>query len=381
MSMRTFSNQSIALLIPDRPDGILTFKALAKMQTFSVRCASLEELYETVDHRTGVLVASAEMLNTSDITQLGKWLAEEPLWSNLPLILLSEEGWSDPKIGAVTRILGPFHELTVLKCPVGLDALLPMVRSALRLRRKHRAGDAHLAQGNKGNGHLERTLEQKAAGPDNEQENLEIREQERRHIGRELHDEIGGLLTGTAMMAQNVANQLQEQGIEVAEEVVGIARYVREANTFVHNLSRGLIPLELEENRLPSALRQLTLRAEKLYDINCHLAIEDPLPYHDSQTATNLYRIAQEAINNAVKHGKATAVSVILTADNRQFQLCVEDNGCGISVEIDDPEQMGAGLPAMKHRARKMGGALEIKRHSGGGTLLICTARVVDCQA
>src|SRR5690606_18013360 len=156
-----------------------------------------------------------------------------------------------------------------------------------------------------------------------------------------------------------------------AEEMAEITDLIREADQYARALAKGLVPVELEANGLPAALRRLTENARRLFGITCTLEETGNVPLHDNTAAIHLYRIAQEAVSNAVKHGRATQVRVRLALGDEQVRLYVHDNGVGFPDEL--PAERGMGVRIMHYRARIIGATLEIWRDPTGGTVVTCT--------
>ena len=204
-----------------------------------------------------------------------------------------------------------------------------------------------------------------------EQEILQISDQERRRIGQDLHDGLGQMLTGIGLISQNLARKLKANGMPGADEVTEITDLIREADQFARALAKGLVPVELEANGLTAALQRLTENAERLFAITCTFEEVGAVPLHDSNAAIHLYRIAQEAVSNAVKHGKASHVRVSLALGDEQVRLHVQDDGIGFPEEL--PKERGMGVRIMQYRARIIGATLEIWRDPAGGTVLTCT--------
>ena len=207
-----------------------------------------------------------------------------------------------------------------------------------------------------------------------EKEILNISEQEQRRIGQDLHDGLGQLLTGIGLMSQNVARQLEEEGHERAEDAAEITDHIKEADQYARDLSHGLIPVDIEgENpsALVEALRQLTENAERLFSIEGTFEQVGAPRIHDNTVSTHLYRIAQEAVNNAVRHGEADRAHITLAAGDEKVRLRVQDDGVGF--EADALGESGMGLRIMKYRARIIGGTLEISSARGEGTTVTCT--------
>ncbi len=204
-----------------------------------------------------------------------------------------------------------------------------------------------------------------------EREILRISDQERRRIGQDLHDGLGQMLTGIGLISQSLARQMEKKGLEEARQVQEIAELIQEADQYARSLTRGLTPVELDAGGLMTALRRLASNAERLFGIRCDLVAEEEVPVHDNSVATHLYRIAQEAVSNAVKHGKATHVTIHMERENDEVILRVVDDGVGFP-EMLDEEKRGMGVHIMRYRARIMGAKLDIRRRESGGTEIRC---------
>lgn len=207
-----------------------------------------------------------------------------------------------------------------------------------------------------------------------EQEILRISELERRRIGQDLHDGLGQMLTGIGLISRNLARTLDRDHPEIAQEVVEITDLIKEADEFARGLARGLVPVDLEANGLRSALGRLASGAERLFGVRCSFEELGKVLIHDNSMATHLYRIAQESVSNAVKHGKARHVKIVLAGGNRQIRLRIQDDGVGFPNEQDE-ETRGMGVRIMHHRARIIGANLEIQPGVEGGTTVMCTVR------
>lgn len=205
-----------------------------------------------------------------------------------------------------------------------------------------------------------------------EQEILNISEQERRRIGQDLHDGLGQMLTGIGLLSQDVTKHLQEEGHDRADDMAEITEHVKEADQYARDLSHGLIPVDVEGNGLPEALRRLAQNAERLFDVGCEFQEVDRAVVSDTSTANHLYRIAQEAVNNAVRHGDADHVKIVLATGPEQIRLQVRDDGSGFDID-ETAEMEGMGLRIMNYRARIVGGTLDISSAINEGTVVTCT--------
>lgn len=204
-----------------------------------------------------------------------------------------------------------------------------------------------------------------------EKEILNVSEQERRRIGQDLHDGLGQMLTGIGLLSQDLAQELDEEGHDRADDMAEITEHIKEADQYARDLSHGLIPVDVEANGLPEALRRLANNAERLFNVECVFQEVETALIHDNTTATHLYRIAQEAVNNAVRHGDADHVKLSLAAGDEQIRLQVRDDGSGF--EQDEVTDAGMGVHIMNYRARIIGGTLDLHSTVGDGTVVTCT--------
>jgi len=199
---------------------------------------------------------------------------------------------------------------------------------------------------------------------------LEISAREQRRIGQDLHDGLGQHLTGIAFMAKVHEARLAEQKRSEANDAAKLVKLVNEAIHKTRELARGLLPVVSESHGLMSALQVWTAEVEDLFGVSCRLQCESPVLIHDVTTATHLYHIAQEAVNNAMKHGGARKIVIELKAEQGRGRMAVYDDGKGI---VEGPERtQGMGLHIMHYRAGMIGGSLEVRRESAGGTVVAC---------
>ena len=210
-----------------------------------------------------------------------------------------------------------------------------------------------------------------------EKEIMNVSEEERRRIGQDLHDGLGQMLTGIGLLGQNLTRQLKNDNHPRAEDAEEITSLVKEADQYARDLARGLTPVDLEASGLAQALQRLSSNAERLFDVGCTFEEVGTALVHNSSAATHMYRIAQESVSNAVRHGEAEHIKILLASGDEQIRLRVRDDGSGFDVSsIDGP---GRGVHIMNYRARIIGGALDISSGLGEGTVVTCTLpRSVD---
>jgi PAS domain S-box-containing protein len=207
-----------------------------------------------------------------------------------------------------------------------------------------------------------------------EKEILEISEREQRRIGRELHDSLGQQLTGIAIISKVLEQKLQRQSLKEAAGAKEIAQLVNEAINQTRQLSRGLHPVSLDEDGLMSALHALAATTQNVFGVGCTFKCNSPVPVKDSSAAIHLYRIAQEAVTNAIRHGGTKQILLELSASHDGASLVIENDGRDFPAKL--PKSKGIGLQVMNYRAEMIGGALQVQPRAGGGTKVTCTFNV-----
>jgi two-component system sensor kinase FixL len=186
-----------------------------------------------------------------------------------------------------------------------------------------------------------------------------------------LHDGLGQTLTGISFMTKVLAKRLEAEGATLAEDAAQIASYVNEAIARTRDLARGFYPIELEKNGLISALHDLAAREHSLFGVECQIYTDVTTLMPDLNKAAQVYRIAQEAIENAIKHGEARKITVRLAKENGHVNLTVQDDGKGLPKALT--KSRGMGLQIMKYRAGMLAGSFDIKRGVRKGTVVTCS--------
>ena len=200
---------------------------------------------------------------------------------------------------------------------------------------------------------------------------LEAVNREQYRIGNDLHDGLGQELTGIALMLRCLAGRLAVEHRNAVPDVESITRLVSNAVESTRSLARGLSPVNLERGGLRDALAGLAMHTRSIYGIKIHFANRLPASMIlDAEVANHLYRIAQEAITNAVKHGQATSVRLHLSAVHGKVRLAIIDDGKGLPANID--KAPGLGLRIMRYRARIARGDVRIESNDAAGTRVIC---------
>jgi PAS domain S-box-containing protein len=199
---------------------------------------------------------------------------------------------------------------------------------------------------------------------------LEISSREQRQIGQDLHDGLGQHLTGIAFMSKVLAQQLADERTAQSDQARKIVRLVNQAIDKTRELARGLLPVLSGADGLMSALRQWAGEVEDLFHVSCRFECAEPILISDVGAATHLYHIAQEAVNNAIKHGRSGRIVLSLGREDGVGVLTVEDDGVGLTTP--PARHPGLGLRIMNHRAGMIGGSLEVRPGAVGGTVVRC---------
>jgi len=223
-----------------------------------------------------------------------------------------------------------------------------------------------------------------------ERQILQASAEEQRRIGQDLHDGLCQDLIGIAFGADQIGRQLTSLDLPQAEAVNRLAASVREAASRARQLSHGLNPVDLNAGGLPVALEGLATKISESFEISCEFAWDRKARVNDDATASHLYRIAQEAISNAIKHGKAKHIRIRLENSRDKLVLTVASDGIGFPRELMElvrppdgangaaPSNGGIGLKGMRYRASMVGGVFDAYRGRTGGTVISCAIPVQE---
>jgi len=199
---------------------------------------------------------------------------------------------------------------------------------------------------------------------------MEIGERERQVIGHDLHDGLGQHLTGTAFAAQVLGEKLRDRALPEQNDARQLVSLIDEGIDQTRRLAKGLLLSEILADELVDALKEFAADASKRFRTRCELVVSGEVAVADNDVATHLLRIAQEAVRNAVRHGKASRIEIRVTASPDALELVVLDNGRGIKTEATPPA--GLGLRIMAHRAQVIGAAFSVAPRPAGGTAVTC---------
>jgi two-component system CheB/CheR fusion protein len=204
-----------------------------------------------------------------------------------------------------------------------------------------------------------------------EQDLAELEIQQRIEFGHDLHDGLGQYLTGISLKCKAIENMLSKGSQVRKDDIAEITGLVNQATQKAHDLSEGLAPASLKAGGIETALQELAAQTGSLFEVTCEFSCPHRIPNIDQIVATHLFRIVQEAVTNAIRHGKAKRIKISLEREKSNIKIGIHDDGIGINKP--KKEKGGMGLRIMNYRARTIGAVLEIKPAPERGTIVCCT--------
>jgi signal transduction histidine kinase len=213
-----------------------------------------------------------------------------------------------------------------------------------------------------------------------QKELLEIAEAEQRRIGQDLHDSLGQHLTATALAGKVLAKRLANKSTVEPAMADRMVAMVEEAIELTRNLAHSLHPVEMEADGLGDALLNLATNLSTAFNVSCRLQHSGAVVLNDPRVGVHLYRIAQEAASNAIRHGRARNVVISLDATSKSIMLSVTDDGTGLPA--DARTKKGMGLRIMDYRADMIGATFDIQNLPAGGARAVCVLpfRLTDAE-
>ena len=212
-----------------------------------------------------------------------------------------------------------------------------------------------------------------------EQEIIRISEHERQRIAQDLHDDLGQQICGIGLIARALEQKLRQQSLSESDDAAKVCELLNTAATTTRELARGLLPVEVESGGLAAALENLAGKVEQLLDIPCRFSATQTILVSDHLVAGHLFRIAQEAISNALRHGSPEHVEVRMEQADDTLTLNIEDDGVGVPDAPDGTQ--GLGIRLMRHRASLIGASLTIRPNTPTGTVVTCAVGFSKEQA
>lgn len=384
------NTESRVLVLPSTPkDFGLTREILERAGVESVQCSDVDDLCKKMLDGVGAVLIVEEALARTENQDLFDHLAGQPSWSDLPVLVLARAGADSARIAVAMDKLG---NVTVLERPLRIVALVSAVRSALRARlRQYQVRDdakqieasrdeldirvrVRTAELQEANSRLEEKMRETEAAERRAHELLRqlvnAEESERARISRDLHDELGQQLTSLRLHLAEIDRDLPKG----SKARAALTASLDEAGTIdsrVSFLAWTIRPTAIEELGLSEALCGYVREWSRNFGIaaECH-AGRPPQARLVPEIEVNVYRIAQECLNNIAKHAKADTVSVLLTINERDLSLIVEDDGEGFDTTAarQPASDGGVGLSGMQERAELLQGTFQIESSELTGT-------------
>jgi len=336
-----------AILVVDDDQGLLILMAAAlraegyEVATADSGAAALARLAERVPD---LMLLDLKLKDVGGPALLKRLRREELL---VPFVIVTGQG--DEKVAVEVMKEGALDY--VMKDTSMLELLPSVVKRTLTALERERA----LADGERARQRLE-------------QEILEVSEREQRRIGEDLHDGLGQKLTAVEILCASLKADIAAAQPAVARELDRIGGLLREAIAQTRSIARGLVPVKDEPEALWASLVELAERTDSLGRLKCRLDSPEPVLLDDAAVAGHLYRIAQEAVNNAVKYSAASEVVIQLSRKKGVLELSVADDGRGLAKS----KGRGMGLQVMKHRAEMIGAELNVESKPGRGVTVTC---------
>lgn len=369
------------LLVEDsQADAILMLRALERggFDPLSERVDTADGMESALERRHWDIILADHSMPQFSAPEALELLKRRNL--DLPFIIVS--GHIDEET-AVAAMKAGAHDYIMKD---RLARLVPAVERELRdaevrharrkseedLRRAHEELEARVekrtADLKAANLKLEKVLEERRRL---ENELLEIAENERRRIGFDLHDDLGQRLTGVSMMVKGLEQKLLHEKHRFAGEAAKIYELITQVIHHTHNLAHQFSSLDARGDNLSTLLADLGANVQKMFNIACVFTAKGSIPAIPPNTTMQLYKIAQEAVSNAIKHGKAAQVSLGLASDSEKLVLTIRNDGVPFSAAGATKNRMG--LRIMNYRANTIGATFEIKAQQKNGTLVTCT--------
>lgn len=335
------------ILIVDDDEGLLLLMAeTLRAEGHEVAtAASGRAALQSVERRPpDLMLLDLKMRDLDGPTLLAKLQQGE---TRVPFIVVTGQG--DEKVAVEVMKRGALDY--IMKDTALLDLLPAVVQRTLAAQAQARALAAAQAE------HQRLEREVLAAG-----------ERERQSIGADLHDGLGQLLTAVGLMCTALKEDTAVAQPAVAKSLEQMSGMLREAVAQTRYLAHGLVPVGGEPDALQTGLAELAARTNGLGRVRCQLECRRPVLLDDPMVTGHLYRIAQEAVNNALKHAQADRITIRLVQNDGRLLLEVKDNGRG----LPETRPAGVGLGLMRHRAGLIGAKLTIESKPRGGVTVTC---------
>lgn len=385
-------NKELAVLVLSitARDYELTRDILGRAGIETIRCTDIADLCAKMAAGAGALLVIEEALTGGQHTKLTACLAAQPSWSDIPLLILVDSGANSPQIA---RLMDKVGTVTVLERPTRIVILVSAVRTALAARsRQYQVRDdaialeaardelearvhARTSELREANEQLEQKIQEAEAAEWRARELLSrlvnAQETERARIARDLHDELGQQLTGLRLRLTQLsrdigANEEARRTLELSE------KEAERIDSRVSFLAWMIRPTAIEELGLTRAVKGYLKEWSRNFDIAAAFrGGPEPRNRLTAEIEVNVYRIAQECLNNISKYAHATSVGVLLSISKSEVTLIVEDDGVGFDPNsVHSSSNGGIGIIGMRERAELLNGTFQVESGAAKGTTI-----------
>jgi two-component system sensor histidine kinase UhpB len=329
------------------------------MKSNEVQARTLAEVNETL---------AAELLSYLELACRGETVTVPPLkYSPRKGDYAGRELWTRSIIYPVKHSDGTICEVVLIQEDITegrqAEEALRKAHDELEMRVKERTADLADAYNE-----LQHAVEERTRL---EHELLEITEKERHRLGLDLHDDLGQRLTGISLMIKALEVKLTKKHLPESADAKKLHSLVDQAINHAHGLAHDLASLDSQEEDISLALKALSKRAKEMFSIACRFRRTGDTASLPCTTVRQLYKIAQEAVTNAIKHGKAREVQLGLAHAGDHLVMKVKSNGLPFP-DLKD-QNPGMGLRIMRYRANVIGASLDIRANGGEGTIVTCS--------
>ncbi|HTL47749.1 MAG TPA: response regulator [Verrucomicrobiae bacterium] len=359
------------LMVDDSPANLLALEALLSCPEYNLlRAESGKEALTLLQQHDCALILLDVQMPGMDGFECAQLIKQGHRTKDIPIIFITAIGkdisfvFRGYKYGAVDYILKPLDPY-ILKCKISV--FVELYKKSRKIEKQAISISEKTSELLLSNQALQLEMKERMKA---QKEVLEISDRERKRLGQDLHDGLSQQLAAIGFMVKAIQKKISpEFGKEIKrlEEIIG---FVKKTINDTNSLSRGLNPISLEAKGLPCALEELAKNTTELCGTSCGFSNDGVVNFKNYYLEINLYRIAQEAIHNALKHGKATRIEIKLQAKGEKNCMIIEDNGVGFQAKTT--ESLGMGLRNMKYRAQMIDAEMQVSPRSEGGTLVQC---------
>jgi signal transduction histidine kinase len=370
----------VLVLAPFGKDASLVARVLRDSGIDATAVANARELVMAISESVGCAIVSEEILRDEEISLLAQELANQPAWSDFPIIVLTGGGITTAATELAVRSRAPLGNVSLLERPLRPATLVSAVRTALAGRQRQYEIRDHLRERQQAEDALRRAhdaleslVEQRTAALRRLSARLlRVQDEERRRIARELHDSMGQYLTAAKINLDLVARGSHDVKPQLREARELIDRAIADMRTLSHLLHPPL----LDEAGFVSAAKWYVEGFGKRSGMRAELEISDNFLRLAPEFETALFRVLQEALTNVHRHSGSPSVEVQLRMEPSSISLTIQDHGKGIPPDIlerfrENGTSVGVGLAGMRERVKELSGTLDIHSNSSGTTLKV----------